>query len=31
MQVWDANITNKASDQTIVMFRGTQLIPYPKK
>jgi len=28
-QVWDANVTNKASGKTIALFRCTQLILYP--
>ncbi|PRC92251.1 PaaI family thioesterase [Solimicrobium silvestre] len=30
-QVWDAIVKNKATDQTIALFRCTQLILYPKK
>ena len=30
-QVWDAVVKNKATDQTIALFRCTQLILYPKK
>jgi uncharacterized protein (TIGR00369 family) len=30
-QVWDAVVKNKATDQTIAMFRCTQMILYPKK
>jgi uncharacterized protein (TIGR00369 family) len=30
-QVWDAVVKNKANDQTIAMFRCTQMILYPKK
>jgi uncharacterized protein (TIGR00369 family) len=30
-QVWDAVVKNKATDQTIALFRCTQLMLYPKK
>ncbi|TDK68197.1 PaaI family thioesterase [Sapientia aquatica] len=30
-QVWDAIVKNKATDQTIALFRCTQMILYPKK
>ena len=30
-QVWDATVKNKATDQTIALFRCTQMILYPKK
>ena len=30
-QVWDAVVKNKATDQTIALFRCTQLILYPKR
>lgn len=30
-QVWDAVVKNKATDQTIAVFRCTQMILYPKK
>jgi uncharacterized protein (TIGR00369 family) len=30
-QVWDSVVKNKANDQTIAVFRCTQMILYPKK
>ncbi|MTV38510.1 PaaI family thioesterase [Duganella radicis] len=29
-QVWDATVTDKATDKTIALFRCTQMILYPK-